>query len=106
MVTNQEGTPHAVLIRAIQPQEGMDVILKRRGISINSKKAVANGPGKVSSALGITTSDNGCRLSGGRIWIEDRGVVVPPSTITAGPRIGIDYAGEDAKLPYRFKIDI
>ena len=44
-------------------------------------------------------------LSGNRIWIEDRGIEVDPSNITVGPRIGIDYAGEDANLPYRFLLE-
>jgi len=106
VVTNKEGTPHAVLIRAIKPMDGMEIILKRRGIDGKSKTAVANGPGTVSKALGIHTRDSGIILSGDRIWVEDRGMVVEPSTIITGPRIGVDYAGEDAKLPYRFRIRI
>ena len=106
VVTNKEGTPHAVLIRAIKPQDGMEIILKRIGSDRKSKTAVANGPGTVSKALGIHTRDSGIILSGDRIWVEDRGMVVEPSTIITGPRIGVDYAGEDAKLPYRFRIRI
>lgn len=106
VVTNKEGTPHAVLIRAIKPHDGMEIILKRIGSDRKSKTAVANGPGTVSKALGIHTRDSGIILSGDRIWIEDRGIVVESSTIIAGPRIGVDYAGEDAKLPYRFRIRI
>jgi len=106
VVTNKEGTPHAVLIRAIKPQDGMEIILKRIGSNRKSKTAVANGPGTVSKALGIHTRDSGIILSGDRIWVEDRGMVVEPSTIITGPRIGVDYAGEDAKLPYRFRIRI
>jgi len=106
VVTNKEGTPHAVLIRAIKPMDGMEIILKRIGVDGKSKTAVANGPGTVSKALGIHTRDSGIVLSGDRIWIEDRGVVVESSNIIAGPRIGVDYAGEDAKLPYRFRIRI
>ena len=106
VVTNKEGTPHAVLIRAIKPMDGMEIILNRIGIDNKSKTAVANGPGTVSKALGIHTRDSGIILSGDRIWVEDRGMVVEPSTIITGPRIGVDYAGEDAKLPYRFRIRI
>ena len=43
-------------------------------------------------------------LSGDEIWIEDHDIVVAPAEITAGPRVGIDYAGEDALLPYRFRL--
>ena len=106
VVTNKEGTPHAVLIRAIKPMDGMEIILKRIGSDRKSKIAVASGPGTVSKALGIHTRDSDIVLSGNRIWIEDRGIVVKSSTIIAGPRIGVDYAGEDAKLPYRFRIRI
>ena len=106
VVTNKEGTPHAVLIRAIKPHDGMEILLKRIGSDRKSKTAVANGPGTVSKALGIHTRDSGIILSGDRIWVEDRGMVVEPSTIITGPRIGVDYAGEDAKLPYRFRIRI
>jgi len=106
VVTNKEGVPHAVLIRAIQPMEGIDLILKRRGMNRNSKKAVANGPGTLSRALGINSGDNGSSLSGDRIWIEDREIEVPTATIIAGPRIGVDYAAEDTGLPYRFRINI
>jgi DNA-3-methyladenine glycosylase len=106
VVTNKEGTPHAVLIRAIKPHDGMEIIRKRIGSDRKSKTAVANGPGTVSKALGIHTRDSGIILSGDRIWVEDRGMVVEPSTIITGPRIGVDYAGEDAKLPYRFRIRI
>jgi len=104
VVTNVKDHPHAVLIRAIQPLEGKEIILRRRGIAKPDKK-LCIGPGKVSQALGITIKHNGLDLTGDKIWIEDTGIKIKPKDILVGPRIGVDYAGEDAKLPYRFRVE-
>lgn len=115
VVTNFKEVPHAVLVRAIQPAAGLKTILERRNIITkqdiekhkkNNYKKLAGGPGTVSQALGIKTKHTGLDLTGNVIWIEDKGIVVPPKSIIAGPRIGVDYAGEDAKLPYRFIAEI
>ncbi len=99
IVTNKKGIPHAVLIRAVEPLDGLDIILKRRNASKNNKKLLI-GPGKVSQGLGITTRLNNIPLTGNVIWLEDRGI--KPGKIQTGKRIGVEYAGEDASLPYRF----
>jgi DNA-3-methyladenine glycosylase len=105
VVTNQKDIPHAVLVRAIQPLEGIEKILQRRK-SEKLKKGLTTGPGKVSMALGINfRSHNAQNLSGNKIWIEDRGIVMPERLINKGPRIGVDYAGEHARLPYRFWVN-
>lgn len=101
VVTNKAGIPHAVLVRGVIPKVGIPVILKRRAKS-KITKDICIGPGKVSQALGITTSDTGIPLSGKRIWIEDKDLEVSDKKIISTPRIGVDYAGEDARLPYRF----
>lgn len=103
VVTNQKDIPHAVLIRAIKPIEGMDVILKRRKQKEISNK-LSSGPGTLSQALGIQTSHSGENLLGNKIWIEDRGINFPDIEIIKSPRIGVDYAGADALLPYRFYV--
>jgi DNA-3-methyladenine glycosylase len=103
IVTHKEGTPHAVLIRGIKPMAGLDIMLKRSG-KIKPDKLFGIGPGKVSKILGIHFVQTGESLSGNKIWLENRGIKVKASDIIAGPRIGVDYAGEDAKLPYRFQI--
>lgn len=105
VVTNVKDVPHAVLIRALKPVEGIGLILKRRGHS-KLVKNTAGGPGTVSQALGITTKLNGTNLTGDKIWLEDSGILVKTSQITSGPRVGVDYAGEDAKLPYRFIVKL
>lgn len=105
VVTNVKDTPHAVLIRAIKPVEGIDLILKRRNaLKVHSK--LTSGPGTVSQALGILTKHNGLDLTDNEIWIEDKGVKILKNEIISGPRIGVDYAGEDAKLPYRFNVNL
>ena len=104
VVTNKENIPHAVLIRAIQPDRGLKLMLKRRGSPVAGKKTFS-GPGSVSQALGIHYSDTGTNLAGNKIWIEDTGNKILPEQIKVSPRIGVDYAGKDALLPYRFFID-
>lgn len=103
VVTNVEGIPHAVLIRAIHPTDGIDLMLKRRNKK-KSDKTLTRGPGSVSQALDIHYSHTGKDLLGDEIWIEDKEIKIHSKKIIAGPRIGVDYAGEDAKLPYRFRI--
>ena len=103
VVTNKAEVPHAVLIRAVKAEDGLTMILKRRNKTAMVKN-LSSGPGTVSEALGIKTLLNGADLLGKSIWIEDRGVSILPSDISSGPRIGVDYAGKDALLPWRFRI--
>lgn len=102
VVTNKAETPHAVLIRAIEPLEGIDEMNRR--LAAARMKAGGVGPAKVSAALGITLQLDKAALNSETICIEDHEIKISPRKIIAGPRIGVDYAGEDAKLPYRFFI--
>ncbi len=104
VVSGGIGTPHAILVRAGRPLEGEALMKKRRGKSANGKALMA-GPGTVSRALGITTKLTGASLQGERIWIEDHGIEVDSGRIRVGPRVGIDYAAEDAARPYRFILE-
>ncbi|GGK60535.1 DNA-3-methyladenine glycosylase [Rufibacter glacialis] len=103
IVTNVAGTADAVLIRAIEPTEGIEEMQLRRGLSKVEPRLTA-GPGLVTQALGISTRHNGIDLSGNEIWFEDRGVQVPEDQIVAGLRVGVAYAGADALLPWRFSL--
>lgn len=103
VITNTEGIPDAVLVRAIEPEQGLDQMLANRNMDQIDKR-LTNGPGKLSQALGITVEDYGRPVTKDRIWIEDRGITLSEEEIVASERIGIDYAGEDAQLPYRFTI--
>lgn len=103
VVTSVNGEPHAVLVRAIQPLIGQDIIEKRRNMPV-TKAAISSGPGSVSKALGIDGAFNKKELTGDEIWIEDHGIEYPENAIIAGPRVGVAYAQEDALLPWRFFI--
>lgn len=102
IVTNTEGVADAILVRAIKPVEGIELMLTRRGQEKVTPKLTA-GPGRMSQSLGITTDYYGLDLTGNQsIWIEDRGHILTQDEIASSPRIGVDYAGEDAKRPWRF----
>jgi len=102
VVTNLPGSADAVLIRALWPLDGVEIMKMRRGI--RKFTALCSGPGKLTQALGIRTDLNGASLLGGELKIEDQGFQTDPNSILQTPRIGIDYAEEDAALPWRFLI--
>ena len=101
LVTGESESGEAVLIRAIQPDTGTALMQARTGQSL---KKITAGPGKLTKALGIDMRFNGADLKGDLIWIEDKKVILKSSQIIASARIGIEYAGADAKLPWRFSI--
>ena len=103
VVTGEAGTPHAVLVRAGRALEGESLMRRRRGPAATVRTLLA-GPGALAEALGIRTRHSGISLQGDRIWIEDRGIRVDREAILVGPRIGVDYAGPDARRPYRFRL--
>ena len=105
VVTNIAGVPHAVLIRAIEPLEGINLMLQRR----NMKKLLprlTSGPGILSKALGISILNSGNSLFDKHIWIENRGTKNPLKNfkIISSSRVGVQYAGKDALNPWRFRI--
>jgi DNA-3-methyladenine glycosylase len=101
VVTNADGIPHAILIRAGEPLQGIKEMLKRTG-----KKELDNtltrGPGNLSKALGIYTQHSGSSLLNKHLFIAEDDFSYNKKEISASPRIGVDYAGDDALLPYRF----
>jgi DNA-3-methyladenine glycosylase (3mg) len=101
VVTNVADTPHAVLIRALEPLQGVETMLARTGKKV-ADYTLTKGPGNVSKALGIATSHTGWDLRSDELFIAADGCTPKAKDIIATPRIGVDYAGEDAKLPYRF----
>ncbi|MFQ5983293.1 MAG: DNA-3-methyladenine glycosylase, partial [Woeseiaceae bacterium] len=104
VVTNEAGTPHAILIRAGRPLEGSEAMMKRRSKEVLDR-SLLGGPGSLGQALGITTDFSGVSLLDDQIWIEDQQISVDSDAVISGPRVGVDYAAEDARLPYRFKIE-
>ena len=103
VITNKSDIPHAVLIRALEPIEGMKTMQLRRKFTKISPR-LTNGPGSLSMAMGINTYYNRIDLTGNIIWIEDRGVRVNKYNIISSPRVGVQYAGKDADKPWRFRI--
>ncbi len=103
VVTNVKEIPHAVLIRALEPMQGVETMLQRRGKQ-KPGYPLTSGPGNLTAALGIITKHSGISLLGDEIFIMDDGFRLHKKDIVATTRIGVDYAGEDALLPYRFFI--
>ena len=102
VVSNIEGIPHAILIRNMVPIMGLDTMLKRRG----GKNIKLTGPGTLTQAMGIDKSHNAISLHSEKLRIEDHNIRINADNIIETPRIGVDYAGEDAKLRYRFVTQI
>jgi DNA-3-methyladenine glycosylase len=96
--------PDAVLIRAVEPLEGQDIMLRRRGLPKVARNLTA-GPGVLSQALGLTPALNGELVTGPRIWFEDDGEVIDDEQVIASSRVGLEYAGDEAvALPWRFRV--
>lgn len=103
VVTASEGEPHAVLIRAVEPFAGLEIIENRRNLKASNSR-ISAGPGSAAKALGIDNTFNKKELEGDEIWIEDHGIRYTNEQIACVPRVGVDYAGDDALLPWRFFI--
>jgi len=103
VVTNKQDVPHAILIRGLEPLEGIGTMLMRRGFD-KMKPSLTAGPGALSQALGIHTMQSGSSLHGPDIYIEDRGIKISKSNIIAATRVGVAYAMDDALRPYRFYV--
>jgi DNA-3-methyladenine glycosylase len=98
-VTGPEGQASAVLLRAVQPTAGLDIMRERRGDHITDRD-LARGPGRLCQALGITTADNGTDLASDALWVRET-TDAPDLLIAATPRIGITRAAE---RPWRFVV--
>jgi DNA-3-methyladenine glycosylase len=103
VVTNTQNVPHAVLIRALEPVNGIEKMLERTGKE-KLDGTLTRGPGNVSKALGIHTRHSGMSLQSKELFLADDGFNYSPELIETSGRIGVEYAGPDAKLPYRFYI--
>jgi DNA-3-methyladenine glycosylase len=102
VVTAPKGYPAAVLIRAVEPIENVDLMCELRN---NPERDIniASGPGKLCMAMSIDKQLNGENLLGTTIWIEDR--KLDPGPIRTTPRVGVDYAGEYKDKPWRFYVE-
>jgi DNA-3-methyladenine glycosylase len=103
IVTNDKEIPDAVLVRAIEPIEGIDTMLLRTGKK-NANSTLTKGPGNVGKALGVYKIHSGINLLGDVIYLASDGYKIDEKQIGSSKRIGVDYAGDDALLPYRFYV--
>ena len=101
IVTNKAGTPHAILIRGVEPLEGTNIMLKRTGKK-KIDETLARGPGNLGKAFGFHTSQCGVSLIDDELYILDDGFKVSGSMISTSKRIGVDYAGDHAEWHFRF----
>jgi len=101
VITNKKDIPHAILIRALEPLEGIDYMLKRSG-KPTADYTITKGPGNLSRALGMSKIHTGGDLFSEEIFIEDDGLRYKKNQILVTKRIGVESAREDAELPYRF----
>jgi DNA-3-methyladenine glycosylase len=103
VVTRAPDVPEAVLIRALEPLAGVDLMRARRGLAGGPAWRLCRGPGSVCRALGLTRAHDGSDLLAGPLRILDA-PPVPGSHVARTPRIGVDYAGPDAALPWRLLV--
>ena len=103
IVTNKKNVPDAILIRAIEPMEGIDVMLQRSG-KTTLDATITRGPGNVGRALGIFKAHSGTLLLEDSIYIASDGYKIKKEEIGVSGRIGVESAGKDALLPYRFYV--
>ncbi len=103
VVTGPKEHAHAVLIRALEPAEGIEVMALRRNMKEGDSR-LTKGPGALSVALGLTSDLSGASMhtSSSMVWIEDRGLQFGLGEICSGPRIGVESAGEAALWPWRY----
>jgi DNA-3-methyladenine glycosylase len=107
VVTRPAGQPQVVLIRALEPVGGLELMARRRGcgaLAVTNIRNLSNGPGKLCQAMGITRALNGEDLCGGRLYIADDGVTIGESDVCRTPRVNIDYAGEARDYLWRFLV--
>ncbi|OJJ19127.1 3-methyladenine DNA glycosylase [marine bacterium AO1-C] len=103
VVTNQVDVADAVLIRAVEPVKGLEIMKARRNLK-NPGTNLTAGPAMLAKALGITTAYDKTDLLGDKIWLEDGEKTYASDEIIASTRVGIEYAEEDALLPWRFRV--
>jgi len=101
VITNKANIPHGVLIRALEPLEGIEQMLVRTGKPV-ADYSLTKGPGNLARALGMSKLHSGLSLFSDKIFIEDDGLRYKKDQITITRRIGVESAREDAELPYRF----
>ncbi|RSK27717.1 DNA-3-methyladenine glycosylase [Bacillus sp. HMF5848] len=113
IVSGPTNKPEAILIRALQPTEGIEqmatfrktnLVKRKDSYALTSLRSLTNGPGKLAQALSITKELYGHKLTEPPLFIRGSGLIVDDNEIASGPRINIDYAEEAVHYPWRFWI--
>jgi DNA-3-methyladenine glycosylase len=102
IVSGPVDKPEAILIRAIDPVKGIEIMKERRG-KVKKEVQLTNGPGKLSKSMGFTLEHSGQKMNMCGISIKEK-MTIQPHEIDSGPRVGIQYAEEAVYFPYRFWI--
>jgi DNA-3-methyladenine glycosylase len=103
IVTGPEGTSHAILIRAVEPTEGIGIMRSRRNV-YNADHRLCQGPGALGQAFGLNKTFNGKSLTGDEIWIEDQGTQLNQDDIATSGRVGMNFEGPYKSIPWRFYV--
>lgn len=103
IISGDEGNPHAILVRGIEPVTGIETMLVRRNMTGLAPRITA-GPGAVAQALGLNKTHNALSLQGQTVWLEDRGELDAMETIITGPRVGMNFEGPWHSIPWRFSL--
>lgn len=103
IVTGNKNEPHAVLIRAVQPTAGLDIMRDRR-LMYHTDQQLCKGPGALAKAMGLRKSHNGIDLQKDMIWIEDRGLHFTDDQVTTSARVGMNFDGPYKTIPWRFYV--
>jgi DNA-3-methyladenine glycosylase len=103
VVTQPPGVPEAVLIRALEPVDGIELMRARRGLADGAAWRLCRGPGALCQALGVARAQNGGDLVAGALRILDA-PAVPAAQVARTVRVGVAYAGADALRPWRFLV--
>jgi DNA-3-methyladenine glycosylase len=103
IVTGQEGDSHAILIRALEPVVGLDIMRLRRGFDTDDRR-LCKGPGALARAMGLNKLHNGLSVSGDEIWIEENTDFKSAEKIVSAPRIGLNIDEPYKSIPWRFYV--
>ncbi len=101
VVTGSEGVSHAVLVRAIEPRIGLEIMRKRRNV-YSKDNFLCRGPGSLAKALGLSKAQNGCSLLSDEIWLEEETELIVETDLLASARIGMNFDGPYKTIPWRF----
>lgn len=103
IVSGMEGMSHAILIRALEPHTGIDIMRERRNI-VSKDQRLCQGPGALAQAMGLKKTHNGIDLQEDMIWINETGITYSDDEIISSPRVGMNFEGAYKLIPWRFYV--